>query len=94
MKKVILAGNAVTAEILKAYLDSDDRYQVVGAVVDDDFLQSGTVADLHCVGMSGLADRFPAGSVSVVMAMGYNDLNRVRASMFDRLKVAGYAIET
>ena len=35
---VILAGNAITAEILKSYLASDDRYQVVGLTVDDEYV--------------------------------------------------------
>ncbi len=94
MKKIILAGNAVTAEILHAYLQDDHRYQVVGTTVDDPYVTTGTLEGVPSVGLSDLAARFPPGTVSVIMAMGYDDMNRVRESMFIRLKGMGYTIET
>ena len=94
MKRVILAGNAVAADILYAYLKRDSRYQVVATTVDDEFLASGGIEGLQSVGTSQLVSAFPPGEVAVIMAMGYNDLNRGRESMFTRLKELGYAIET
>ena len=94
MKSVILAGNAVTAEILYAYLRQDSRYKVVATVVDDEFVGSASVTDVHALGLSKLPVAFPSADVSIVMANGYNDLNRVRESLFHRLKAAGYRIET
>jgi sugar O-acyltransferase (sialic acid O-acetyltransferase NeuD family) len=94
MSKVILAGNAITADILSAYLARDNRYQVIGSTVDDDFLASGSVNGVESTPLSRLADTFKPQDCAVVMAMGYNDLNRVRESMFQRLKAMGYHIET
>lgn len=94
MRKVLLAGNAVTAEIIAAYLRHDSRYEVLACVVDDEFLASGGVDGVPTLGVSQLAASYPAEEVSFVMAMGYSDLNRGRESMFKRLKDMGYAIET
>ena len=94
MKKVILAGNAITANILYAYLRSDARYEVLGLTVDDQFLPASRVEGLQAVGLSEVARVFPPDQCRVVMAIGYNDLNRVRESMFTRLKSMGYSIET
>lgn len=94
MKSVILAGNAVTAEILYAYLQQDSRYKVVATVVDDAFVASASVAEVPALALSNLRATFAATNVSVIMASGYNDLNRVRESMFTRIKGAGFAIET
>jgi len=94
MKNVIVAGNAITADILYAYLCQDSRYKIIGITVDDEFLDQGCVDGIPAVGLSQLAERFPPDSCSVVMAVGYNNLNRARESLFARLKGMRYVIET
>lgn len=94
MTKIVLVGNAITAEILYSYLYPDSRYEVLGLTVDDEFLDRPGVAGLRAVGLSQLRDTFPAESCRVLMAVGYNDLNRVRESLFQRLKTMGYTVET
>jgi sugar O-acyltransferase (sialic acid O-acetyltransferase NeuD family) len=94
MTKLVLAGNAITAEILLSYLAGDNRYDVAGITVDDEFAGTGTVAGLSSVGLSRLKESFPPHTCRILMAVGYNDLNRVRESLFTRLKDMGYTIET
>lgn len=94
MKKVLLAGNAITADILYSYLKQDARYEVIGITVDEEYVDSGNIKGIDSVGVSQLATVFPPDDVSIIMAMGYNDLNRVRESMFFRLIDMGYTIET
>lgn len=94
MTKVILAGNAITADILYSYLRADSRYEVVGLTVDDEFIDQGSVDGFAAVGLSQVKERFAPQTCRVVMAVGYNDLNRVRESLFLRLKAMGYAVET
>lgn len=94
MKKIVLAGNAITAEILSAYLQHDSRYQVVAATVDDDFVATGSLEGIASVPLSRLASEFPPAQVAIIMAMGYNDLNRSRASFYERLRGLGYTLET
>lgn len=94
MTRLVLAGNAVTAEILLAYLRQDARYEVAGLTVDDDYAAKGTVTALPTTPLSQLKEAFPPGSCRILMAVGYDNLNRVRQSLYQRLKEAGYAIET
>lgn len=94
MKKIVLAGNAITAEILLAYLRRDTRYQLAGFTVDDEFVAQGSMSGYRTVGLSQAVVAFPPDTHHVVMAMGYNDLNRSRESMFVRLKAMGYGVET
>jgi sugar O-acyltransferase (sialic acid O-acetyltransferase NeuD family) len=94
MKKIILAGNAITADILNCYLDRDDRYQVLGLTVDDDFLQEGGIPDLESIALSQLRASHDPHECAIIMAMGYSDINRSRESMFHRLKEMDYTIET
>lgn len=94
MKNVLLAGNSVTADILCSYLSRDPRYSIAALTVDDDFVEQGGVAGQRGVRMSEIAGVCPPATHSVIMAVGYNDLNRTRAAMFERLKAMGYRIET
>lgn len=94
MKKVVLAGNATTADILNCYLAMDKRYMVVGLTVDDDFLQKGGIKGLETIALSRLSDIHDPKDCVVIMAMGYDNLNCSRESMYFRLKGMGYTIET
>lgn len=94
MKKILIAGNAITAEIICAYLSRDARYQVVGLAVDDAYASQGGVEGYTTVGLSEAVRAFPPDTHSVIMAMGYNDLNRTREAMFTQLKALGYNVET
>ncbi|SDW05028.1 acetyltransferase [Thiocapsa roseopersicina] len=94
MKKIILAGNAITADILLFYLRQDSRYQIVAATVDDGFEAAGNIDEVPSIPLSRLASEFAPGEVLIIMAMGYNDLNRDRASLFERLRAKGYALES
>lgn len=95
MKKVLLAGNAITADILFSYLQNDSRYEVVALTVDDDFLtKRGNIDEVESVGLSQLRKNYPPENYTVIMAVGYDDLNRVRESLFSRLKEMGYIFET
>jgi len=94
LKNVILAGNAITADILYGYIGRDDRYRVLALTVDDDFVTEGGIEGLRSIAMSDVAGIHGTKDCGVIMAMGYNDLNRSRESMFHRLKEMGYSIET
>lgn len=94
MQNIILAGNAVTAHILHAYLEDDARYKIVACVVDDAYVESGNFSAVPCVGLSAVAEKFAPVETRVIMAMGYDQVNAVRQSMFERLKALGYDMET
>ncbi len=94
MQKIILAGNAVTAEILYAYLTQDSRYSVSACVVDDDYIDSATMKEVPSVGISNVVKDYPPTEYKVIMAMGYDNINRVRETTFLKLQELGYIIET
>lgn len=93
-RRIVLAGNAITAQILHSYLAADRRYEVVGLTVDDDFIATGRLAGVRAVPLSKLTQEFDAAGFRIVMAIGYDNLNRVRESVFTRLKAMGYTFET
>jgi len=94
MKKIILAGNALTAQVLHGYLIKDGRYQIAGLTVDDQFVDDGGIEGYKIAAISKLLSIFNPDEYQVIMAMGYSDLNRKREIMFKQLKILGFKIET
>lgn len=94
MKKVLFAGNSIAAEILYGFIANDSRYQIMGLTVDDDYVEQSRIKDLDSFGLSSIKERFSPKDHTIIMAMGYNNINRARESMFHRLKEMGYGIET
>ena len=94
MKKILIAGNSITAEILYAHLQNDTRYEVAGFAVDDAFVTQESIDGYRVVGFSEVVSAFPPSTHHVLMAVGYDNLNRTRETMFDRLKAMGYSMET
>jgi len=92
-QKIILAGNAITAQILHSYLVADPRYRLVGSPSTTSSSRRAAWASCpRC--RSRACFGVPGRRVSRPHAIGYSDLNRVRESVFARLKAMGYAIET
>jgi sugar O-acyltransferase (sialic acid O-acetyltransferase NeuD family) len=93
MKKVVLVGNATTAEILHSYLVQDCRYKVIASVVDDEFIDHGGIDNVKTYPMSQIQDAISPGECVMIMAMGYANLNRGREEAFRRVKGLGYNVE-
>ena len=94
MKKIILAGNSSTAEILYQYLKLDERYNVVGITVDEEYINKGNLNHLKQCCLSNIENIFSKKEHTIIMAIGYSDLNRKREKVFLNLKSKGYKIET
>ncbi len=94
MRKTVLIGNAISAELLYEYLRHDGRYQIEAFSVDAQFIKEGSLFERPVVGLANLKEQYPPGDYGVLMGIGYGDLNRTRERIFTRLKAMGYAIET
>ncbi len=94
MQKILFAGNTIAAEILYAYLDQDERYAPTACVVDDAYVQSATFTQIPSVGMSEVLQKYPPADHKIVMAIGYDNINRTREALFTKLQELGYTIET
>lgn len=94
MKKIVLAGNSITASILYSYLSRDSRYIISGAVVDDEFVDSNPLREVSSIKLSAVVSGFPPEEYSIIMAAGYARLNTIRESLKTRLEGIGYRFET
>lgn len=90
MEKVVLYGNGPVAKASYHALVTDSPYEVAGFTVDRDFIQEDCLFDLPVVPFEEVHTIFPPDQYLIRIAVGYVDVNRVRADRFYRAKAMGY----
>jgi hypothetical protein len=78
------------AELAYARLRRDTRYEIVGFTVDRSHLREPGPFGLRVVAFEEVAREFPPGSVSMFVAVGPVQANRVRADRFTQARRLGY----
>lgn len=94
MRKILVIGNGMSAELLSEYLRQDCRYQIEAFSADAQFIKEDILLGRPVVDLERLSQQYPPDDHSVLIAVGYGDLNRNRERIFARLKTMGYSIET
>lgn len=92
--KIVLIGDSALAEIAFEYFTWDSPYEVVGFVVEREFLTRSELFGLPVVAFDELTSRFPPSSHHAFVAISYNQLNRVRRRLYESCKASGYTLAT
>jgi sugar O-acyltransferase (sialic acid O-acetyltransferase NeuD family) len=93
MKKgLVIFGAGDIAQLAHRYFSTDSDYEVVGFTVDAAFLQTTEFCGLPVVPFEEVADRFPAESFDLFVALSYSRLNAVRKDKFLAAKAKGYRL--
>ena len=94
MHKLVVIGNAISADIIYSYLRKDERYQVVCFSTDGEFIQEKEKFGLPVVDLNDLGENFSPSEHQVVFGIGYKQNNQVRAELFQRVNNMGYSVFT
>jgi sugar O-acyltransferase (sialic acid O-acetyltransferase NeuD family) len=89
---VVIFGAGKIAEQAYFYLANDSPHHVVAFTVDRPYVGGGEKLGLPLVPFEDVEDRYPAGEFSMFVAVGYHDLNRLRARKYDECKAKGYPL--
>lgn len=92
MKKLVLFGNGVFAEVLYAYIKQSGIFDVVGFTVDSAFLDRKEMFGLPVHAFEAVTGIWPPGQHDMIVAVGYSDLNRLRERKCREAKDAGYTL--
>lgn len=92
MKKLVLYGNGPVAH--SAYYDFfyDSSYEVVGFTVDKAFIKNDLLFDLPLVPFEDVVSIFAPDEHAMHIAVGYTQVNRLRAERYDEAKRMGYQL--
>jgi len=92
--KVVVFGTGGFAEVVHFYLTNDSDHEVVAFTAHDDRIESRELLGLPIVPYSEAKRAFPPADFAMFVAVGYKDLNQVRARVYQEVKADGYQLIT
>ncbi len=94
MSKVVVFGTGDVASMVHTYLTHDSPHDVVAFTVDDEHMLSNSLFDLPIIPFEGIAARYPPDDFAMIIAIGFQQVNRVRAEKYVQAKALGYELLT
>jgi sugar O-acyltransferase (sialic acid O-acetyltransferase NeuD family) len=97
MKKIVLFGLGMMGDIVYQHISRDAAYDVVAFTIDSKWLEAGGTslakpANLPVIAFEEIEKHYPPDRYAMFVAMGYHDLNRVRAEKCAEAKAKGYEL--
>jgi sugar O-acyltransferase (sialic acid O-acetyltransferase NeuD family) len=90
--KLVVVGDSAIAEIAYEFFTHDSPYDVVAFAVDEAYLTRESLFGLPVVPFQRVEQRFAPAEHSLFVAIGYNQLNRLRARFAREAKAKGYRL--
>lgn len=91
-KKLVLVGDSPIAEVAYEYFTHDSDYDVVAFSVERAYQKRDELFGLPVVAFEDLETAFPAPHHDAFVAVGYGQMNRLRARLYVETKRKGYAL--
>jgi sugar O-acyltransferase (sialic acid O-acetyltransferase NeuD family) len=91
-KNLIIVGGSAFAEIAFEYFTHDTEYEVVAFSVEAPYITRDSLCGLPVVPFESLEGRYEPGRHEVFAAVGYTQLNRLRARLSGQAKEKGYRL--
>lgn len=94
MKRVILFGVSNLTRVLKAYLDADERYELLAFTVETDYIEGEDFMGLPVRAFESLRDYYDMESIEIIPAIAYSNMNKNREKVFQKCYKHKYKICT
>jgi sugar O-acyltransferase (sialic acid O-acetyltransferase NeuD family) len=94
MSKVVIFGTGSFAEVVHFYLSNDSPHEVVAFTVHQSHLAVSQFKGLPIFPFENIEKEFPPEGYKMYVAVGYRQLNRVRAKIYAEAKRKGYELIT
>lgn len=91
-KEIILFGVGEFAQVAFRYFQSDSEYKVVAFAVDNEFCKEPKVMGLPVVAFETVEKHYSPAQYGMFVAIGYNQVNRLRQAKCDQAKTKGYEL--
>jgi sugar O-acyltransferase (sialic acid O-acetyltransferase NeuD family) len=93
MAELVIFGTGKVAEAVYRYITFDRAYEVVGFTCDAAHLpEGGRFHGLPAVPFESVEQSFPPTRFAMLIAIGYHQLNALRAAKFAAAKAKGYRL--
>jgi len=92
MSKVILFGAGKIADVAYFQLTNDTSHEVVAFTVDGENILEKEKWGVPVVAFENILKTYPPDDFKMLVAVGYQDLNRFRARKYEEAKSKGYEL--
>ena len=92
MKKLIIFGNGKIAEVVHHFFKHESDYEVVAFTADAEYIKETEFCSLPVVAFEELETSYSPKEYDAFVAMGYQDMNRLREEKLNAMKTKGYSI--
>src|SRR5713101_7706932 len=90
MAKVVIFGSGVGADTAFRYLSRDSSHELCGFTVEAQFRTRELLHGLPVVDYAEVTQRFPTSAYQMFVALGFQQMNRLRAAKYLDAKSKGY----
>jgi sugar O-acyltransferase (sialic acid O-acetyltransferase NeuD family) len=92
LSRVIIFGVGKIADEAYFYLTHDSPHEIVCFTVDSSYKTTNEKFGLPVISFEEIQDRYPPDDFKMFVAVGYQDLNRLRARKYEAGKAKGYEL--
>lgn len=92
MSKVVIFGAGKLADVVYYHLTNDSENEVVAFTVDEAFLKKKEMFGLPVVPFESMRKKYPPNDFKMLVAVGYQNLNKFRAQKYEEAKAKGYEL--
>lgn len=92
MSKVVIFGAGKIADEAYYYLTNDSPHEIAAFTVDGAFVSSKEKLGLPVVAFEEAVERYPPDDFRMFVAVGYQELNKMRARKYEEAKARGYEL--
>lgn len=92
MKNLIIFGNGKIADVVYYYAKNECNFNVIAFTADRDFISDNKLHDLPVIPFDEIKSHYKPEDYSMFIAIGYQDLNRLREAKYLLAKKMGYEI--
>lgn len=92
MSKVVIFGSGKIADEAYFYLTNDSPHEVVAFTVDAEYVTAPEKLGLPVAAFEEVERAYPPGEFKMFVAVGYQELNHLRARKYGEAKAKGYEL--
>lgn len=92
MSKVVIFGAGKIADEAYYYLMNDSPHEIVAFCVDSAYLEQPKKLGLPVIPFEVVQEKYPPEDYKMFVAVGYQDLNKLRAQKYNEAKAKGYEL--
>jgi sugar O-acyltransferase (sialic acid O-acetyltransferase NeuD family) len=91
-RRLVIVGAHAIAEVAFEYFTHDSPYEVAAFTLEREFIERDALFGRPVVAFEDVEDRYPPSEYDLFVALGYGQLNRLRARIFNEGKGKGYKL--